>query len=335
MPDPGNPDALAALERRLARERRARRESENVAENVLRQWYETVNSLQRITSVLDETTDFVFISTLDGVGSYLNHAIREHLGLGAAISPETVNVLDLLTPASQIRFSEEALPTAKETGLWRGEAVMIHATTGSEIPVSQVVIAHRVESGDITSISCVSRDITERRALEAQLTHLAMHDPLTGLPNRRLLSDRLDVALARAARAQTPVGLFFIDLDGFKAINDEFGHEAGDHVLVAMAERLTQCVRPGDTVCRLGGDEFCVLCEHVTDDDGAHDVAARLLAQTDEPIEHEGNSLSVTMSIGAVVATRAPEGGPERLLQQADTAMYEAKRRGKAQAVFA
>lgn len=325
---------LGALKRRLERERRARRQAEGIAEDALRQVYDSLRELRDSHAVLDETTDFVVIAELDGSIRYMNRSLWEMLGLDAG-EVQSWNVSDLLTPASRERFLSEALPAVKEKGGWRGELAMVQPVSGSEIPVSQVLIGHRGPTGQVDSISSISRDITDRLAMEQQLTRLALHDSLTGLPNRRLFFDRLDVALARAQRTGTPIGILFIDVDRFKSINDTLGHEAGDAVLTEIARRLIGCLRPSDTVCRLGGDEFSVLCEHVGNERGALALARRLGRRVAEPMTQGGAAADVTVSIGVVVVTSAPE-GPEQLLRHADAAMYEAKRRGKAQAhVFA
>lgn len=120
------------------------------------------------------------------------------------------------------------------------------------------------------------RDTTERKALEKQLAHQAFHDPLTNLPNRALFMNRLEHALMRAVRGENAVAVLFTDLDNFKLINDSLSHEVGDQLLVAVAERIQACLRPGDTVARFGGDEFSILLEDVAEVEGASDVATRV-----------------------------------------------------------
>jgi diguanylate cyclase (GGDEF)-like protein/PAS domain S-box-containing protein len=185
----------------------------------------------------------------------------------------------------------------------------------------------------IAGVVVNSRDVSERRDLERALEHRAFHDDLTGLANRALLLDRLRQASARASRAGTRFAVLYVDLDGFKPINDSFGHPTGDAVLVAAAQRLREVVRVEDTVARLGGDEFAVLLEHEDVAPHAGMVAERLLAALREPIELEGRRLSVTASIGIALADGGQE--PLDLLRNADIAMYRAKRAGQGRlAVF-
>lgn len=329
MGAPGDIEA-ASIQKRLDRERRARREAETIAEDSLRQVYDTVRELQQSRAVLDETPDFVVIADLDGRARYINHALLELLGLEAG-DASTVNVFTLLTEASRERLQADGLPALEQAGVWRGDLSMVGPMRGADIPVSYMLIGHRGPTGVIDSMSCIARDITDVLAMEEKLTHLALHDPLTGLPNRRLFFDRLDIALVRAARTLVPVGVFLLDVDNFKPVNDELGHEAGDQLLIAVAARLTGCVRASDTVCRLGGDEFCLLVEQLAGDDEALTMAARLGEAVGEPICVGGRELRMSLSIGLVLATSAPD-GPDLLLRQADAAMYEAKRRGKGRA---
>ncbi len=174
-------------------------------------------------------------------------------------------------------------------------------------------------------------DITARRAAEQLLTHQALHDSLTGLPNRALATDRLTQALERTARSSELVGVLYLDLDGFKEVNDSAGHARGDQVLQEVGERLRHAVRPTDTVARLGGDEFVVICPQMPTVTALRLVAERVLAAVDRPFAFERDAHQMTVSIGMVTA-RAAE-GPEQVLSRADDAMYQAKRAGKNQIV--
>jgi len=168
-------------------------------------------------------------------------------------------------------------------------------------------------------------DITERRALRERLAFAAIHDPLTGLPNRELFTDRLEVALRRAARGGHQVGVMFLDLDRFKLINDSLGHDVGDQVLCAVADRLSSVTRASDTLSRFGGDEFTVLCDEV-DETTALDLAQRLTMAIARPLSLGNGEVFVSMSIGIALSRPGQSGAV--MLRNADLAMYRAKDRG-------
>ncbi len=172
-----------------------------------------------------------------------------------------------------------------------------------------------------------SRLQQELSAEQAQLAHLAYHDALTGLPNRRLFFDRLTHALDVRRRHRNDLGLVFVDIDSFKAINDRHGHLVGDQVLVAAAERLLTSARASDTVARIGGDEFTILCEHL--DDAPRDLVAlaeRIGAQVSGCMSMEQQPIRVTLSVGITTVTADEDA--DALVRHADTAMYAAKERG-------
>jgi diguanylate cyclase (GGDEF)-like protein/PAS domain S-box-containing protein len=171
-------------------------------------------------------------------------------------------------------------------------------------------------------------DVTERRANEEKLVHQALHDPLTGLPNRAMFMDQLRAALTHAETDHGVTALLFIDLDGFKAINDSLGHDAGDQVLSRIARRLRRGVRRGDIVARVGGDEFVILCRHLPTEHHLQDTAERLLPMLATPVEIAGAEAVLTASIGIAISTQ-PTTDPEALIRDADAAMYHAKARGK------
>ncbi|WP_319431355.1 putative bifunctional diguanylate cyclase/phosphodiesterase [Mycobacterium sp. RTGN5] len=179
------------------------------------------------------------------------------------------------------------------------------------------------------------QDITEQRSAEDALAHQALHDPLTGLPNRTLLLDRLTHMLGRLDRSDGSVGVLFIDIDRFKVINDSLGHPAGDHMLLAMASRLRTTLRTSDTLARFGGDEFVVLCEGLTGEEEAIGIAASIRDAMQQPLGWGKGELVVTLSIGIAMAS-SPLVSAESLLRDADAAMYRAKQDGRARsAVFA
>jgi diguanylate cyclase (GGDEF)-like protein len=173
----------------------------------------------------------------------------------------------------------------------------------------------------------LEESLTTKESLEADLRYQVLHDGLTGLANRALLYDRVEHALLASVRSGKTVAVCFCDLDGFKTVNDGLGHQVGDQILVTVSKRLSSVVRPGDTVARLGGDEFAVLIEGVEDPSIATSVADRIVSAVARPIELEGRSVDMTVSVGIAVADGKATG--EELLSRADSAMYEAKAAGK------
>lgn len=180
----------------------------------------------------------------------------------------------------------------------------------------------------LASVSMLARDLTDLRDAEQRLRQLATHDYLTGLPNRLLLYDRLELALGRFARYASPVALMYCDLDGFKPVNDRFGHQVGDDVLVTVADRIHDVVREVDTAARVGGDEFVVLVEGVDDVAQLTRLAERLVARVSEPIAVGAVTVRVGVSVGAAVASLACA-EVDALMALADNAMYRAKTLGR------
>ena len=208
----------------------------------------------------------------------------------------------------------------------RGE-LMGYRRDGTFVPL-EISIA-KVRSGNGWLLVATMEDITERKQAEEELVWKATHDPLTGLPNRALFRERLANALQRSRRHSANVAVLFIDLDGFKAINDSHGHEAGDALLKTVAARLVEHVRPGDTVGRLAGDEFVVLCDQVEQAAAISTLAERLNDALREPVEIVGErQISVSASIGVAVGHGSTHRGDD-LLRSADTAMYAVKQRGR------
>ena len=190
---------------------------------------------------------------------------------------------------------------------------------------------HRYRDADRDVLTFVSRQIAvalERKRAEEQIRRLAYHDALTGLPNRLLFEDRLDVALAQARRAEQRVAVLFLDLDHFKLINDSLGHRGGDRVLRVLGERLAATVREGDTVARLGGDEFALVLSGLERTDDVGSIAQRLLDSVRLPVEVDGRELWATASLGASLYPEDGEDG-EALVKHADSAMYRAKEQGR------
>ncbi len=186
----------------------------------------------------------------------------------------------------------------------------------------------RGDDGKPEFLTAVLQDISERKSAEAALEHQAVHDALTGLPNRLLLTDRITQALGRSQRSRQLTALLFLDIDRFKLVNDSLGHAAGDEILLAVASRLREASRDSDTVARFGGDEFVVLCEELKTKEAAIRAAQRILDNFTDPIAACGRHFPVKVSVGVAIATPGVRVSTDTVLSAADAAMYRAKDRG-------
>lgn len=221
---------------------------------------------------------------------------------------------------------DEHLATAAREGRAEYEGWRLRKD-GSQFWASIVSTAITDDDGRLRGFGKVTRDLTERRAIEQENLRRSLHDDLTGLPNRALLGDRLDQALSRLERRDTCLAVLFIDLNNFKRINDTRGHDCGDSVLQEVAQRLGAAVRPEDTVGRVSGDEFMAVCENLTGAPAALAIADRVVAALAPPVPLIAGDLTVSASIG--IATTAHSATPAHvMLRRADMAMYEAKRLG-------
>ena len=229
-------------------------------------------------------------------------------------------------------FYQQMWQTLHQQDFWRGE-VWNRRKDGEVYAEILSISIVRNQSGEIQYYIGVFSDISSIKANEAALIHLAHYDPLTGLPNRRLLQDRLDQGLGQVKRHQQKLMLCFLDLDGFKPINDDYGHETGDQVLVEVAKRLQAQMRESDTLARLGGDEFVLLMLDVQEEAQIEKRLTQLIKQLEAPIQTPQAKVEISCSLGAVCF---PQAGllAEQLLTYADQAMYRAKQAGKAQIRF-
>ena len=280
----------------------------------------------RFRALVQHSTDVIAIVDVDGVIRFLSPAVTRIFGyapeelLGRKVTEFLHH--DSVRDAMSLIVSAAAHPGVTAPAEWK-----VRHRDGRLLSV-ETVGTNLLSEPTVGGIVLNTRDISERKALEKQLTHQAFHDPLTNLANRVLFLDRVSHALALVRRHDQMLAVLFVDLDGFKTINDSLGHAAGDRLLAVVASRLQTCVRTSDTVSRLGGDEFALLIEDATDDQAATEVAERVAAAVRHPILIEGKEVFMTASIG--IATAKDEGSAPDLLRNADMAMYVAKSRGKA-----
>jgi diguanylate cyclase (GGDEF)-like protein/PAS domain S-box-containing protein len=227
--------------------------------------------------------------------------------------------------SKDVELGKARIRETLERGTHRAFEIVHRRKDGTEmvIEVNAAVLVHR----GVTAVLSINRDITERRAMERTIRNMAFHDPLTGLPNRKLLADRLELALAQARRGKRAMAVLFLDLDGFKAVNDGWGHAQGDTLLRDVAGRLAGALRTGDTVARIGGDEFTVLIPELPHEEGAAEVSRKILRELEPTFHLGGSECQVTASIGIALYPRDGEDA-DALLRNADAAMYRAKLAG-------
>ncbi len=276
----------------------------------------------RLAALVRHASDVVCILHADGKVAYLSPSGARMLGVDAEAQawPWT----DVVHPGD--------VPAVKEflAGLAPGESgsLLYRVLDRDGAPRSMETLAtNLLEDEAVCGIVLNTRDITERRALEERLAHQANHDALTGLPNRTLLLDRVERAMARHRRYGTGVAVVFLDLDDFKGVNDSLGHAAGDALLREVAIRIEHAVRVTDSAARLGGDEFAVLLDGIEDQDEAERITERILDSIGRTVRHDGRDLRPVASAGIATVSEGSVTA-EALLRDADTAMYSAKARG-------
>jgi diguanylate cyclase (GGDEF)-like protein/PAS domain S-box-containing protein len=257
----------------------------------------------------------------DGIVLYANQALADLVGSSCSrVVGRPVG--DMVAESSRARLAGVIGPGSHGGSI---EAVL-RTAAGHLVPVLLGSSSLTVDGDHVTCLTFT--DLTSERKAEAALAHSAQHDALTGLPNRTLLTDRIQHALERRASGSGLLALLFCDVDGFKNVNDAYGHQVGDGVLQAIASRLSSAVRPEDTVARIGGDEFVVLCESLGDLGAAAAVASRLSTAVALPIPTRIGVVEATMSVGVAVAAHGEDASSDTLLRDADEAMYKAKRQG-------
>lgn len=282
--------------------------------------------IQLAATVFDASSDAIMISDTKNCIIAVNAAFCDITGYSEAeIIGRTPAVLT--SGRHDADFYRSMWHSLKESGKWIGE--VWNRRKNGEIYAEWLTInTVKNNRGEITHYVAIFADITEHKQAEEHMRHLAHYDVLTDLPNRVLFYDRLGQALIKAQRSRSKSAVMFLDLDRFKVINDTLGHSIGDLLLQEVAQRLTDCVRQGDTVSRMGGDEFVILLPELGDADDAYLVAQKLLNAASRPFVLQGHELQVSASIGI---SFYPDDGAnaETLMKNADVAMYRAKEVGR------
>jgi diguanylate cyclase (GGDEF)-like protein/PAS domain S-box-containing protein len=291
---------------------------------------ELAEAQERFRSAFEHAPIGMGLATTDARIIRTNQAFAEMLGRSPAELVGTP-IFDITDPDDLSNRELMRQLFADEISNYKMEKRYLHAD-GHPVWASLSVSLVRDADGKPLYMIGQVEDVTERKAIGERLAHQAIHDPLTGLPNRVLFVDRLRQALERAKRVRQRVAVLFLDLDRFKVVNDSLGHATGDRLLVTIADRLRNALRPADTVARFGGDEFTVLCDDVADESTAMQLAERMLEAVARPVNLAEGEVFVTASIGIAVSGRQRRGteDAETLLRDADAAMYRAKDQGRA-----
>ncbi len=282
----------------------------------------------RFKSLVQHSADVVSIIDPGWIVTFVTPSASEMLGYRTS-QLVGVSVLDIIHPEDVVDAANRLREALADRDRVMSARWRVRRSDGTYIDTDNVC-TNLTADDNVRGLVLTTRDVTDRSSLEAQLVHQAFHDPLTGLANRALFEDRVQHALARRRGDLRTLGVVFVDLDRFKAVNDNLGHAFGDALLRTAAQRLVSCLRACDTAGRLGGDEFAVLVDDIQRDEDIRQVADRITAAFAVPFTLDGREASATASVG--VAPALPGQGAEDLLRNADLAMYVAKSRGRGQA---
>ncbi|MFG0214023.1 EAL domain-containing protein [Brevibacillus porteri] len=287
---------------------------------------ELKQSEEKYRIIAENTSDIISIINLDGEFLYLSPShkrVWEH----TVPDEEIHNLFEWIVEDDRDIFAyaiQHAFSTRKEYMV----ECRINTQRNDVIWTESKINPITDEEGNVTKLLLVTRDVTDRKQSEETIHHLAYHDALTDLPNRRMYVQQLSKEMMQAKRFQSNLAVLFLDMDRFKDVNDSFGHDVGDMLLIEASKRLQACLKPGDVVARLGGDEFTIMQNHLQDRSEATALAEQIMNQLQRPFELEGHVFNVSCSIGIALY---PQDGdnPEDLLKRADTALYTVKSRGK------
>lgn len=272
-------------------------------------------------SVFDHAREAIFITDSHGIVIDANDAYLEITG-----RPQTRAIGRL--PPLPMDEGSGIFSSARTHGFWSGEFSCNHHN-GESLVLAVTISSVRGDHGEVSHFVGIFSDITRLKEQETRLRVMAHYDSLTGLPNRVLFSDRLQQAMALSRRQGSKLAVVYIDLDEFKPVNDAFGHDAGDQLLIEIASRMRAVLREEDTLARLGGDEFAAIVINVQDEASLQGLLLRLLGRVADPVRVARHTVEVSASIGYTLYPQAKQLDGDQLLRQADQAMYEAKHRGR------
>jgi diguanylate cyclase (GGDEF)-like protein/PAS domain S-box-containing protein len=287
--------------------------------------HEAEERVSLLANAVESSRDLISVTDLDDRFTFVNHAFLAEYGYTEGdVIGQHVSLVDSPRNDPAIR---RAIFEGTRRGAWSGE-LLNRRKDGSDFPIALSTSQIRTPEGEFLGLIGVATNITEKKENEERIQYEAYHDVLTALPNRRLFTDRLTVALAHAQRQAGVLAVMFIDLDRFKRINDTLGHPAGDQILCDVSARLRTALRGGDTIARVGGDEFMLLAPGLHDARDAEGVATKILQSIRQPFTVGAHELVVTASIG--IALQPADGSEaETLIKNADLAMYRAKDLGR------
>jgi diguanylate cyclase (GGDEF)-like protein/PAS domain S-box-containing protein len=312
--------------RKLALER-ALRETECARDDLDRRVEERTRELRLVDRVFASSTLAIVVTDTSEKIVKVNPAFTRITGFAMAEVLNTDPRGRVIGPEHDLAFFTRVGDSLRAKGRWEGEVSALRRS-GEAFPAWLSMTMVRDREGCVSHFVSMYSDITARKAADARIKFMAHHDALTGLPNRILLRERFGQAVAHARQDQGRVALLFLDLDRFKTINDSLGHPVGDDLLRRLGERLRRCVRPQDTVCRQGGDEFLILLGGIRERREVEEIVQRILGGTAQPFTWQGLTLPTSCSIGVAMF---PEDGEDfdALLKRADIAMYQAKSAGR------
>ncbi len=280
-------------------------------------------AFDRFSALMARSGDMITLSDNEGRIKYASPAFFEITGVAEKDAIGTylrdyIHPEDLEANAEKVQYLQENLGSVVEI------SIRLRAWDNSWRHL-EIVASNHLEDPAVQGIVGNARDVTTRIQENASLAYQATHDALTGLANRALLLDHLEIAIARAKRSGVPIALYYLDIDGFKKVNDTYGHTAGDKLIIAVAERLKEVTRPGDTIARFGGDEFVMLAEGILDITTSLSIAERVRRAIYKPVPLTETSVSVSASIG--ISLSRNNDGPT-MIDEADSALYKAKEHG-------